>query len=133
MMRSLNGPVLTATIICCAGLASEVQAGSLYNAKLAETARKQNETLPQKFGNGMVWLNVGSGDMRLTNFYRVPMLRGDPQVAEVKDKLYSDIHQGVCTDPHTRRMINEGVTFGYVYRDQQGAHLFEFSFSKRSC
>jgi len=96
------------------------------NKALQRTANEQNRKLPMVFKGGE-WSRVSSGNMRLTHYYR---LRTPHQS---KSSLYSSVRKGACADPYISKLIEQGVTIEYKYKNYNNTRLFDFTINSSNC
>ncbi len=114
-------------------------ANSGYSAsieyQLQELARETRKNLPVRIGNDDIQATnitvVGKNVLSTYNFLRKKSQLGD--INNVKPVYYKSSVNTSCTNPETKKMLKQGVSFIYEYYDVENIFVMTFTIDKNTC
>lgn len=107
----------------------------LVDRELAMVVSKANESLPMMLDRDTrADTSMAYPGLVVAYFYTFLPLSAEQMKEEgMESELFKSIRSQACGSPNSQRLLNDGVTFQYVYRGNDGAEAFRFPIASGDC
>lgn len=103
--------------------------------QLQALARETRKNLPVRIGSDDIQATnitvVGKNVLSTYNFLRKKSQLGD--INNVKPAYYKSSVNTSCTNPETKKMLKQGVSFIYEYYDVENIFVMTFTIDQNTC